>query len=267
MNGTDYDSLEITATEMAGVLGTEPTPTPELVPAAKPADEKPAPEPTPETQAEPVVVKIKVKDSEYTEDEIAAALDDSKNKAAWNKTNTEEAMRLADVRKKVEPVVKFLEKLKADGEFGDELRDSMVERFGDEFADTIDAVLKFDEKEVPNPFADDLKTEREKREAAEHQLFVIKEKREFAKSEKVSEKKADEVWEFAEKTFMETGEVISLSNAFKLMQHDELKRKAAAPPPPKAPNVPDSSPGAKEIKAQPAKSYEDISIEGFKLFE
>lgn len=272
----NFDTMVIPAAEMASVLDSKPIdPTPAIAqpdPIVKTEDTPPAQKveapatPVDETPAEPEPVKIKVKDAEYTEDEIATAIEDSKNKANWNKTNADEARRIAGIRKAIDPVLKFVQKLKDDGEFGQEIRDAAIDRYGDEFSGVIDAALSFDESAVPNPFKDELKSATDAREAAEYELFVMKEKRELARAEKLSEKKVDDVWAFAEKIHQESGEVLSLASAYKLMQHDDLKKKAESPPIPKPPAVPNPAPGAQDIKSHPAKSFDDISSEGYKLF-
>ena len=266
-NIAGFDGVKITDSDMANMFE-QPEPIPEKTADGDPLIEIGDQQKEKEEPTEPT--KIKVKDGEYTEDEIAEALEDRKNKTAWQKTNTEEAQKLAATRKAIEPVVKFVEKLRSDGELAAEIREEAVERFGAEFGEIIDAAIAFDEKEHPNPLA----TEHEatKAELAELKARIEGEKainaelKELRTAHKITEEQALKVLEFAEQKFTETGQALTLEDAFKLQDYEVQKTKANEKPKPKIPDVPRKDQGAKDIKDKPAGSYEDISLEGYNVF-
>lgn len=258
-----FDGVELSASDMQGMFE-QPESTEE-----KPAGEDQQQQGTEEEpRKEPT--KIKVKDAEYTEDEIMEALEDRKNKTAWQKTNTEEAQKLAAMRKAIEPVVKFVEKLKGDGELSGEIREEAVDKFGEEFGEVIDAAIAFDEKEYPNPY----QTEHEATKAElatlktqiESEKAINAEMKGLRTNHKLSEEQALKVLDFAEKKFAETGQALTLEDAFKLQDYEVQRAKAEEKPKPKIPDVPRKDQGAKDIKDKPAGSYEDISLEGFNVF-
>lgn len=215
-------------------------------------------------------VKVRVKDAEYTEDEIALALEDSKNKTAWQKTNTEEAQRLAGIRKMVEPVLGFVQKLKDDGEFSTEIRDAAIERYGAEFAGVIDAAIAFDPEKAPSPDREELVKTKADLDALRAEIEANKviqaEITDLRTAHGLSETQATDVLRYAEKRFDETGIALSLEDAFKLMDYENVKKKAETTRP-AIPPVPRNQQGARDIKSKTAGSYADIKTEGYNLFE
>lgn len=266
-----FDGVEIPDSDMAALLAAEQPEQAEEKPTDGEGQQQEEPKETeedPQESGEPT--KIKVGDAEYTEDEIAEALEDRRNKSAWQKTNTEEAQKVAAMRKAIEPVVKFVGKLKGDGEFSAEIRDAAIEKFGEEFGSVIDAAIAFDENEHPHPLQTELdsaKTELDALKARiEGENAIQAEMKELRKAHGLSEEKAGEVLEFAGKKFEETGQALTLEDAFKLMDYENVKKKAEERKAPKVPDVPRNEQGAKDIKSKPAGSYEDISLEGFNVF-
>lgn len=267
--GSGFEGVEISAGDMAGIYTAEPDTGAEVRETPEEKDPKDGAGQSGDGTGEGSPAKIKVRDAEYTEEELAAAVEDARNKETWVKRQTEEAQKLAAMRKMVEPVAAFVEKLKADGEFAADIRDAAVERFGDEFAGVIDAVIQFDAEKAPNPFKAELDAKdaelRDLRASIEGEKAIAAELKGLRESHKLSEEAVLAVLEFAGKKFEETGQALPLEDAFKLMDYENVKKKAEERKGPAIPDVPGNSRGAKDIKAKKPGSYDEISTEGYNL--
>jgi hypothetical protein len=281
-NTDGFESVVVTDSDLKGLIIPDEvqSKTPEKIEEAKTGDEKKTESGDDEQHANDTVVpvKIKVKDDEFTEDELESALADRRQKNLWEKSHTEESQKLAAARKAIEPVLKFVEKLKADGEFLADIKESAVDRFGDEFAGIIDAAIQMDPEKVPNPFKDELAAAQRERDdarkerddlksAKEAEAAISAEMKTLRETHKLSEKQAGEVLEFATKKFEETGQAVSLEDAWKLMDYENQVKKAEAAKTPKIHRTPDAGTGAKDIKNKNAGTFDEIKMDGYKLFE
>ena len=252
-------------------------------PAPKADDVKP-PEEAPKDEGgeeEVAPASFTIDGTEYTEDDLKAAIVDHKNASDWKKANTAEAERIATLRKEVdnyrialEPMVNAIKLMKSDGDTLAQIREHLIEDLGDENASAIDAALAFDANKVPNPFKVELDAATTRLAEIEAERAIDREKGEFGRVHPdMKAQDIEAVWNFTLKKFEDTGVAISFEDAFMLMDYEALKKKAETPAPapakPKAPKLPDSH-GAKEIVKQRPTSLNDITeadIAEYKLFE
>jgi hypothetical protein len=178
----------------------------------------------------------------------------------------------------VEPILAFTERLKDDGEFREDIKEAAAERFGEEYGDIIDLAIELDPEAVPNPFREDLEAALRDRDEArterdrilsevEANTLIHAEMNDLRSAHGLSEEKAHEVLEFAAGKFEETGQALSLEDAWKLMDYENQAKRAAGAKRPRVPGTPAGGPGAKNIKSRPSGSFEDIKVDGYDLFE
>ena len=247
--------------------GEEPAPDGEQ--ESKSEDSEGSEESGDETPAE----KITVGEDEYTLDEVKDAIKDSQNKKDWSKSNTEKAQELAELRKSLEPLINIISGMKADKYAIEDIKELLVDRLGEEKKEEVEAALAFDAAKFPSPFEKELAERDEKLKAVEAKNAQLEgenaareERDRFAKDMKISQKKAQEVLDFAEKHYNETKTFLPLDQAYKLMNYDSVaeiagKKKLGIPKPPSKGN------GAKEVKQETKKptSIDDVDVKGWKF--
>jgi hypothetical protein len=251
--------------------GAEETPPPakpdegkgEESPPAKPDGEKPE-ESSTEAEGEPEAT-VEIDGVEYPVSEVQGWKKDSDQKKSWQKKNTESAMEMADQRKMIEPIVQFVNKLREKGELISDIKDMAVAEFGEEFGEVIDKAMKFDSETFKHPDSEELATYKEQEE---EQKFIKEMKTEFGEKHNLEPEAVNEVYEFADKHYQDTGEALSLESAMKLMKTEQTetenaqlkeKLKKAKKNLPKAPNtLPKDRRGLTEIDTKPADRVEDI---------
>jgi len=280
-----FDAIEISASDMQGL--STPTEQPETVAVKEELSETETSE-TPEVPETPEVKKFKLGDVEYEEAKLLEAIKDSENKSKWLKSNTEEAQRIAALKKEheqevestrklrtaIEPMIEFINELKEDSDYLPEIREQFVERYGVKMGKIFDALTAFDPETAPNPYASDLerakkeledfKAERQAQDEA--QKFIADEIKTLRDTHKeLDADKAQAIADFATTRFTETGEVLTLEAAYKLMNYDALKEKADKKDTPAIPHIPKPGAGATKIESKKPDKFEDIDIGEFHL--
>jgi len=273
-----YTSVQITDSELAA-LNSAPTEQPAKVETEK---KEPATEAKPvETEEqEETPVKIKIGKTEYAEDEVKGWFEDSQNKKSWQAKNTQTAQELAEQRKAVEPLVTLINKLRGTEKeaFVEMICESFMDDpdLGEDAVKSLKDALKFDPEKYEHPFKKELAEERAKREQLEAEKeanrLITEESDVLKKNYKLSDKKVKDVIAFAVKKYEDTSQAISLEDAYKLVEYEDLKKKSQEPPPPpKVPTVPPKGQGAKEFTEEPPKGikqkYAEVNLSGVNLFD
>jgi len=210
---------------------------------------------------------VMVGDQEYTVDEINDAFDSHKNKTDWNKTNTEKAQKIADQRKSVEPMVQMVKMFNNNKDFTELLMDSIEDELGEEGKSLFENVLKADPG--VNPYKSQLEEVQHDRDIMQADATLNKAKSELKSKFKLKDNKVNDVVDFAVKTHEETGRLISLEEAYKVLDYDTLKAKSEKNKP-KPPQLANKDRGAAAIHTSDKKAgtanYDDVDISGFNLF-
>lgn len=185
---------------------------------------------------------------------------------------TKKTMELADDRKSIQNVHDFLSMIKDKGA-------AVMEVIEDELGkDAAKAFEKMIDKDLwDNPFESELNTRQARIDELEGQMTLEKEAKDLKSTEKLSDKKVQEVLDFAIQKFDETGVAHSLSDAYRLMNYDDVQAKAAEavkaaedakkdkdkPPKPEVPPLANKKTGSRDLNLKTNKSYEDISVDDF----
>lgn len=260
----DYSDVKITPDEKKSLFTDDnPESTKENISEKKDSSEQ---DDGKSEEKENAPVKIKIGDDELEEKTIKEALESHKNKAEWIKSNDEKAREIATARNALKPMLTFIDKLKDEGEGVADIKEAFIDRYGDEFGKTFDELIKIDLKDFKDPRDEELATVKAQLAALENEKEINAEKKELAGKFKLSEEQTAEVYDFAVKKFEETGQALSLEEAYKLMDYDkalereaEAIKKAKEAKKPKVPDVPTGGGGAKTINKQ-SDSYADIDI-------
>lgn len=227
-------------------------------PDAEPGDDSDDSDDEPET--------IKIGEDEYSEEDLSEALADRKNKKEWSKANTEKAQAIAEDRKAIEPVLQFAEMVRKNTDFIDVLKETVEEEFGEDGTKLLEAVLSTDKDSLVNPFKDEYDQAVSELDQIKAEVSLNKAKAELKKTFKLKETEVEEVVNYAVKILEDTGRLITLEEAYKVMNFErKSEEKKSKPKPPKSAK---KSRGAKKIEDQKktAKTYEDIKMDGFDLF-
>lgn len=211
--------------------------------------------------------EITVGDGTYRQSEIVEAMEDRKNKAEWQKSNTTKAQEVAERRKAVEPVLAVIDTLKNNTQLTENLKEALLEAGGESAVKALDDALTFDPEKNPHPDTILLNELTEKHNVLENEVAMSKEGAALKSKFNLTDKRIDAVVDFAVKRFNETGQALSLEDAYKLMKHDELEANPPTKEKPASATGKRKKAGAQKIdKQEVAASFEDITLDGFDLF-
>ena len=200
--------------------------------------------------------------SKHSVEQIELWHTDSMNRHEWQKSNTEKAQELSDQRRAVEPLVQLVEKIKESGEFSESLKEAIEDELGKEAGQLFDQSLQMDNKDLPNPFESELQEARDKLANMEAERQIDQSMTQLRSSYKLTDQQAQDVLDFAVKNFEETNRVLTLEEAYKVMNFD----KAPASEPKPKPSVPVNVKKNVGIKAEnkgKITSYDDIDVASF----
>lgn len=194
-------------------------------------------------------------------------LDELRGGYLRRKDYTQKTQELAEKRKAVEGFLSILSVVKdGDPEVKEALKDYWVEK-GNK-AEDYDAALNADPG--INPYKEEYEG---KLLEAQTELSQLKTEMEVAeeideiKSKfKVTNKELDEIFDFATRHEEKTGKLLSIEEAYKLMNFDKIREESKRLAPPKTPK--NLGRGARETKSKPKqpKSFEDIEVTEDDLF-
>lgn len=198
----------------------------------------------------------------FSTEDIELWRTDSVNRHEWQKSNTEKAQQLSDQRRAVEPLVQLVDKLKESEEFSETLKEAIEDELGKEAGQLYEQSLQMDNKDLPNPYESELTEAREKLEAMESERELERSMSELRSTYKLNDKQVQEVLDFAVSNFEKTDRVLTLEEAYKVMNFN----KAPAPEPKSKPSVPvnvKKNVGIKADTNKKASTYEDIDVVSF----
>ena len=198
--------------------------------------------------------------SKFSAKDIELWRTDSVNRHEWQKSNTEKAQQLSDQRRAVEPLVQLVDKLKESEEFSETLKEAIEDELGKEAGQLYEQSLQMDNKDLPNPYESELTEAREKLEAMESERELERSMSELRSTYKLNDKQVQEVLDFAVSNFEKTDRVLTLDEAYKVMNFNK------APEPKPKPSVPvnvKKNVGMKGDAQKKPSSYEDIDVASF----
>lgn len=242
---------------------------PDNVPES-PAQEETKVEETKDKQEEPVKGKIKIGEEELEEEVIKSALESHKHRKDWEKSNTEKAQEIATARNALKPMLAFIDKLKAKGEDIEDIKSAFDETYGDEFKGVFDELIKIDLKEFKDPRDEEIAMLKAEKAERENEKALNDEKKELAAKFKLKDEQAEEVLQFAIKNFDESGQALTLEQAYKQINYDkaieaqkaaeeEAKRIKEEKKQPEPPKDVKAGTGAKNfVDGRRIRSYKDL---------
>lgn len=206
--------------------------------------------------------------NEYTQDDIDTWFKDSINKADWSKSNTEKAQEVAEMRKKVEPLVQFIDKIKGNTEGLDTIKQYLTDEYGNETTSVFDALLS---GEIEDPRENTISELKNELDSIKGQA-VLQDNIQMVKSKyNADEESVQRAVDYAVSKMEDDGQFISIEDAFKLLKYDEMNRQervSAIKRKPVPPSVVNKTQGAKEISSKKSgtDAYEDIDLDKYNFF-
>lgn len=202
--------------------------------------------------------------SKYSKSDIEGWKKDSDNRHDWNKSNTEKAQTVADQRRAIEPMVQLIAKLKESEEFSETIIEAVEDELGKDVGQLLKQSLEGDIDGIPNPLADELKEANDKLAQMEAQRALDASMAELKSTYELSDEDAQKVLDFAIEKHEKDGRLLTLDEAYKVMNFDQPKPKEEKPK--KKPSIPVSvkkDVGVKsDVKNKP-QSYDAVDISSF----
>ena len=202
--------------------------------------------------------------SRYTEDDILSWKQDADNRHDWNKSNTEKAQEVADQRRAIEPFIQLVEKFKTSEDFAETFKEAVEDELGEEAGQLFEQSLKMENKDLPNPYESELTEAKEQLEQIKSQQALDQSLTDLKSTYQINESTAQEVLDYAIKTHEETGRLLTLDEAYKVMNFDKaVAEPKTAKPKPSVPVNVQKTVGVKSDKQSKIKDYEDIDVASF----
>lgn len=206
--------------------------------------------------------------NEYTQDDIDSWFKDSVNKHEWNKSNTERAQEVAEMRKKVEPLVQFIDKIKGNTEGLDTIKQYLNDEYGQDVTSVFDAVLS---GEIDDPRENTIYELQNELDSIKGQSILQDNINMVRSKYNADEESVQRAVDYAVSKMEDEGQFISVEDAFKLLKYDELNRQekvSAIKRKPVPPSVVNKTQGAKEISSKKSgtDAYEDIDLDKYNFF-
>jgi len=202
--------------------------------------------------------------SKYSKSDIESWKKDSDNRHEWNKSNTEKAQRIADQRRAIEPMVQLISKLKESEDFSEAIIEAVEDELGKDVGQLLKQTLEGDTDGIPNPLADELKEANDKLAQMEAQRALDASMAELKSTYELSDEDAQSVLDFAIDKHEKDGRLLTLEEAYKVMNFDKQKPKEETPK--KKPSIPVSvkkDVGVKSDVAKKPQTYDDVDISSF----
>lgn len=202
--------------------------------------------------------------SRYTESDIESWKKDADNRHSWNKSNTEKAQEIADQRRAVEPLVQLVSKLKESDDFIETMQEAIEDELGKEAGQLFTQSLQMDNKDLPNPWESELKEAQDKVAQMEAQQVLDQSMANLKSEYSLKDEQVQQVLDYAIEKHEKDGRLLTLEEAYKVMNFD--KPKAEEVQPKAKPSVPvnvQKSVGVKSDKQNKLTSYDDIDVASF----
>lgn len=201
--------------------------------------------------------------SRYTLSDIESWKQDADNRHDWSKSNTEKAQQLADQRRAVEPLVQLVEKIKESEDFSDTLMEAIEDELGKDAGQLFRQTLQMDNKDLPNPWEAELQQAQEQVAQMEAEKVLDQSIVDLRSQYSLSAEEADQVLEYAINTHENSGRLLTLDEAYKVMSFDKPKGEPEPKPKPSVPVNVQKSVGVKSDKQEKITNYDDIDVASF----
>lgn len=201
--------------------------------------------------------------SRYTLSDIESWKQDADNRHDWSKSNTEKAQQLADQRRAVEPLVQLVEKIKESEDFSDTLMEAIEDELGKDAGQLFRQTLQMDNKDLPNPWEAELQQAQEQVAQMEAEKVLDQSIVDLRSQYSLSAEEADQVLEYAINTHENSGRLLTLDEAYKVMNFDKPKGEPEPKPKPSVPVNVQKSVGVKSDKQDKITNYDDIDVASF----
>ena len=216
-----------------------------------------------ETPDESSVVYESEDGSRYTQSDIESWKKDADNRHSWNKSNTEKAQEIADQRRAVEPLVQLVEKIKESEDFSETLMEAIEDELGKDAGQLFKQTLQMDNKDLPNPWESELKEAQDKVAQMEAQNVLDQSMAELKSTYSLDDKQTQEVLDYAIERHEKDGRLLTLDEAYKVMNFDKPKEEVKAKPKPSVPVNVQQNVGVKSDKQEKITNYDDIDVASF----
>jgi hypothetical protein len=202
--------------------------------------------------------------SRYSSTDIESWKKDADNRHEWNKSNTEKAQTVADQRRAVEPLVQLVDKIKESEDFSDTLMEAIEDELGKEAGQLFKQSLQMDNKDLPNPYESQNKELMEKMDQMEAQNALDQSMTDLKSTYSLDDKQSQEVLDYAIQKHEKDGRLLTLDEAYKVMNFDKPKGEVVqAKPKPSVPVNVQKNVGVKSDKQSKITSYDDIDVVSF----
>jgi len=262
----DYDNIPIPG-ELLGEQSKQESNTEQAVTteSVEPAETEEPNEPQQElSDSEEETSYYETEDGEqFTVEDIESWKKDADNRHEWSKSNTEKAQEVADQRRAVEPLVQLVEQLNKSEEFKDTLKEAIEDELGEEAGQLFEQSLKMENKDLPNPFESELTEAKEKVEMMEAEKVLDQSMSNLQAQYSLKSEQVQEVLDYAINAHEETGRLLTLEEAYKVMSFDKPKIETPVKAKPSVPVNVQKKVGVKSDKQSKITNYEDIDVATF----
>jgi hypothetical protein len=200
---------------------------------------------------------------QFTVEDIESWKKDADNRHEWSKSNTEKAQEVADQRRAVEPLVQLVEQLNKSEEFKDTLKEAIEDELGEEAGQLFEQSLKMENKDLPNPFESELAEAKEKVEMMEAEKVLDQSMSNLQTQYSLKSEQVQEVLDYAINAHEESGRLLTLEEAYKVMSFDKPKIETPVKAKPSVPVNVQKKVGVKSDKQSKITNYEDIDVATF----
>ena len=200
-------------------------------------------------------------DGKYTLEDVESWKKDADNRHDWSKSNTEKAQEIADQRRAIEPFVQLAQKIKESEDFSETLMEAIEDELGEEAGQLFKQSLQADNKDLPNPWEAELKEAQDKVAQMEAQNVLDQSLAELQKQYSLKDDEVQSVLDFAIEKHEKDGRLLTLEEAYKVMNFD--KPEVPAKPKPSVPVNVQKSVGVKSDKQTKITNYDDIDVASF----
>lgn len=200
---------------------------------------------------------------QFTVEDIESWKKDADNRHEWSKSNTEKAQEIADQRRAVEPLVQLVGQLNKSEEFRDTLKEAIEDELGEEAGQLFEQSLKMENKDLPNPFESELAEAKEKLEMMEAEKVLDQSMSDLQAQYSLKSEQVQEVLDYAINAHEETGRLLTLEEAYKVMSFDKPKVETPVKAKPSVPVNVQKKVGVKSDKQSKITNYEDIDVATF----
>ncbi len=262
----DYDNIPIPG-ELLGEQSEQESNTEQAVTteSVEPAETEEPNEPQQElSDSEEETSYYETEDGEqFTVEDIESWKKDADNRHEWSKSNTEKAQEVADQRRAVEPLVQLVEQLNKSEEFKDTLKEAIEDELGEEAGQLFEQSLKMENKDLPNPFESELAEAKEKVEMMEAEKVLDQSMSNLQAQYSLKSEQVQEVLDYAINAHEESGRLLTLEEAYKVMSFDKPKVETPVKAKPSVPVNVQKKVGVKSEKQSKITNYEDIDVATF----